>query len=195
MAIAFDLPPIRIALYTLLTLFSIVVFGLSIARVVYTKGLSPWDPLNHGQPYYDPIVAELIVSTILTVPWCLFVIITIHKRIERRYGSSFRTELFGLFILWIFWLCGAAIATVTTNRGTPGKWGDLSFCWEYQQCRILTTLLAFAWSSWAILTFLLVISIIFVTANRALLEPMHGRWDPRASHYGPGMPQPQMGYA
>ena len=37
---------------------------------------------------------------------------TIHKRREPRYLNTFRGELIGLFILWIFWICGAAIASV-----------------------------------------------------------------------------------
>lgn len=37
----------------------------------------------------------------------------IHSRLEHPLFSSFRTELIGLFILLLFWLAGAAIATVS----------------------------------------------------------------------------------
>jgi hypothetical protein len=37
---------------------------------------------------------------------------SIHKRAENKLVSTFRGELIGLSILWIFWLVGAAIASV-----------------------------------------------------------------------------------
>jgi hypothetical protein len=40
--------------------------------------------------------------------------------------------------------------------------------------------------SWIILTFLLVLSILFTIVNKAFGEPMHGRYDPRESHYYEG---------
>ena len=38
---------------------------------------------------------------------------SIHKRYENRYLSTFRGEIIGLSILWIFWIAGAAGATVS----------------------------------------------------------------------------------
>ncbi|KAF8890930.1 hypothetical protein BD779DRAFT_1515271 [Infundibulicybe gibba] len=171
----FDLPPLRIALYCVLTLFSVVLLGLSAARIHYTTHLPRGDPLNGGKNFYDPIVVELLVTSILTIPWSIFIIISIHKRVESRLVSLFRGEIIGLAVLWLFWLVGAAIAT--------SIWGDLSFCHKYQACRILTALVAFSWMGWIILSIILAVSMLFSLANGALLEPLHGRWDPRASHY------------
>jgi hypothetical protein len=45
-------------------------------------------------------------------------------------------------------------------------------------------MLAFAWLSWLVVFALFVTSLLFVMANKAVREPMHGRWDRRASHFG-----------
>ncbi|TFK37283.1 hypothetical protein BDQ12DRAFT_653179 [Crucibulum laeve] len=172
---AFDLPPLRIALYGTLALFSLVLFGLSAARLRYTTHLPPGDPLNGGTPFYDPIVAEILFTTLMTMAWSIFIIHAIHKRAEHRFVSRFRDEIIGLAILWLFWIIGAGIAT--------SIWGDLSFCQEFRACRILTALVAFCWLGWIILTIILGVTLLFAFANRAFVEPLHGRWDPRASHY------------
>ncbi|KAF9007217.1 hypothetical protein BDQ17DRAFT_1238185 [Cyathus striatus] len=168
-----DLPPLRIALYATLFIFSLVLFGLSGARLHYTTHLPPGDPLNNGTNFYDPIVAELLVTTLFAMVWSIFLIHTIHKRVENRWVYTFRAEIVGLCILWLMWLVGAAVAT--------SIWGDLSFCQQFRACRLLTALVAFSWMGWIILTTILAISILFSFANRAWVEPMHGRWDPRAS--------------
>ena len=38
---------------------------------------------------------------------------TIHSRLEHRFFSSFAAELIGLFVFFLLWLVGAAIATVS----------------------------------------------------------------------------------
>jgi hypothetical protein len=38
---------------------------------------------------------------------------TIHSRLEHRYINSFAAELIGLFIFFLLWVAGAAIATVS----------------------------------------------------------------------------------
>ena len=43
----------------------------------------------------------------------------IHGRREYRYLSKVWHELLGLFVLWILWLVGAAIATVSNLRSFP----------------------------------------------------------------------------
>jgi hypothetical protein len=50
-------------------------------------------------------------------------------------------------------------------------------------CRLLAALLAFAWLSWLVVLVLFVVSLMFAIANKAWSEPLHGRWDPRISHY------------
>jgi hypothetical protein len=45
-------------------------------------------------------------------------------------------------------------------------------------------MLAFAWLSWVVVFALFMTSLLFAIANKAFREPMHGRWDHRASNYG-----------
>jgi len=45
-------------------------------------------------------------------------------------------------------------------------------------------MLAFAWVSWVMVLVLLATSVLFASANKAFLEPMHGRWDRRETFYG-----------
>lgn len=171
-----DLPALRIALYFALAIFSIVLLGLTAARIHYTTHLPPGDPLNGGADFFDPIVAELLVTSLLVIAWSFFIIHSIHKRNENRFISTFRGELVGLFILWLMYLVGAAIAT--------SFWGNLGWCQIYLACRLLSTLVAFAWMNFIIMSFIFFVDIAFVVANKGLREPLHGRWDPRASHYG-----------
>ncbi|KAF5393258.1 hypothetical protein D9757_000768 [Collybiopsis confluens] len=166
-----DFPALRIALYSALAIFSLVLLGLSAARLHYTTHLPPGDPLNG-----DPIVAELLLTSILAIFWSWFIVHCIHKRHENRIITTFRGELIGLFVLWVMVLVGAAIATTF--------WGNLSFCQSFEACRLLTALVAFAWMSFIILTLIFGVDIAFVVANEGWREPLHGRWDPRASHYG-----------
>jgi len=172
---AFDLPPLRIGLYVALGIISFLVFCLSAARLQYTTHLPKGDPLNGGHNFYDPIVAELLVTTLMTMPWCGFIIFCIHKRVESRLVSTFRGEIIGLVILWLFWIVGASVAS--------SMWGNLMWCQEFNACRVLSALVAFCWLGWIVITAILVVSLLFSFANKALLEPLHGRWDPRASTY------------
>jgi len=66
------LPVIRIALYCTLWVISLVLLGLSAARIHYTENLSPSDPLNGGQDFYDPVVAELLATSIIVTLWSMF---------------------------------------------------------------------------------------------------------------------------
>ncbi|KAJ6584882.1 hypothetical protein B0H19DRAFT_1107001 [Mycena capillaripes] len=170
---AFDLPTLRIASYAVLALFSFIVFCLTIARLSYTNNLPRGDPLNRGRDFYDPDIVELLISAMLTIAWSLFVIYTIHKRVEDNLVSTFRGELVGLFVIWMFWIVGTAIATT--------QWGSLGFCAQFEACRVLSAVVAFSWLSWVLVTFNLGVSATFVVANSALLEPLHGMWVPGSS--------------
>ncbi|KZT67842.1 hypothetical protein DAEQUDRAFT_672484 [Daedalea quercina L-15889] len=168
---------IRTLFYVLLFMFSAVVIGLTAARLEYTTHLPPWDPLNHGNSFYDPIVAELLASACLSLLWSLFALHILFPGRMFEYGifSSFLGEMIGLFILFVLWLVGAAISSTF--------WAELGWCHEYRACRILTALVAFAWIGWATILFLLFITILFAVLNRALFWQMHGRYDPRASRF------------
>ncbi|KAF7375221.1 hypothetical protein MSAN_00408700 [Mycena sanguinolenta] len=166
---------IRTWLYCIFGLFSLVLFGLTAARLHYTTHLPAGDPLHNGKNFYDPIVAELIFSALFGMLWAVYGVLTIHHMREDRLISSFASEILVLSILFLLYLVGAAIAT--------SIWGDLSFCQEFRACRILTAMLAFAWMSWIVLSCSLAASVFVAIANRAFFSPFHGRWNPRDSTY------------
>ncbi|KAG0701643.1 hypothetical protein DFH29DRAFT_549160 [Suillus ampliporus] len=176
---------VRVFLYFILLIFSAVLLALCAVRLHYTTHLSPHDPLNGGVRFYDPIVVELLVTSIITMFWSVHIARTIHRRHEHRLINTFTAELVGLFILFLLWLVGAAVATHTGNPPDVNvKWGNLSSCWHYSTCRILTALVAFAWLGWLLVLTLSVMSLLFAIANKAFHDPMHGRWDRRATNYG-----------
>ncbi|PAV17086.1 hypothetical protein PNOK_0715000 [Pyrrhoderma noxium] len=173
---------LRFCLYYAFWLFSLVLLGLTAARLHYTTHLPPTDPLNRGQPFYDPIVAELAVCSILGIFWAPFIVHMIHAKYEHKYFSRVWHELLGLFTLNILWLVGAAIST--------NIWPNLpAFCSQFQACRILTAMLAFAWMGWIMLTTLIFVTVLYASANGAWHEPAHGYWirelpsNARASEY------------
>jgi len=162
-------------MYGLLAFFSSIVLCLSAARIHYTTHLQKDDPLNNGGSFYDPIVAELLFTMLLTIPWSIFIIYSIHKRYENPYLSTFLGEVIGLSILWLFWIVGAAIASTI--------WGNLEWCQTFSACRLLSALLAFSWLGWLVLSLLLGFSLLFSFANKGFMDPLHGRWNPRESRY------------
>jgi len=134
------------------------------------------DVLRSGVDFYDPIVAELLATSILTLIWSSYIIHVISGVYERRLISRFRGELIGLLVLFVLWLVGAAIAT--------SYWGNLHWCWIYRPCRILTALLAFAWIGWITIFFIFVYTLLFALSNNVVMEPLHARWNPRVSVFG-----------
>nr|GAT60360.1 predicted protein [Mycena chlorophos] len=186
---AFDLPTLRKIAYGALAFFSFIEFCLTIARLAYTDNLPRGDPLNGGanpvplpvlvhQPpappgrsFYDPDIVELLIASMLSMAWSGFIIYTIHRRVEHNLVSTFRGELAGSFVIWMFWMVGAAIAS--------GFWGNLGWCSEFNACRVLSAIVAFSWLAWVTITFNFVVSLIFIIANGALLEPLHGQWVPQ----------------
>ncbi|KAJ7672146.1 hypothetical protein DFH06DRAFT_1175438 [Mycena polygramma] len=161
--------------YSVFGLFSLVLFGLTAARLHYTTHLPPGDPLNNGNNFFDPIVVELLFSSLLGMIWSVYAVTTIHHLREDRWIHTFFSEIVMLSILFVLYLVGAAIAT--------SIWGNLSFCHQFRACRILTAMLAFAWMPWIILLWLLIASLFIAIANVAFYEPFHGRWNPRDSRF------------
>ncbi|KAF7314203.1 hypothetical protein MKEN_00892500 [Mycena kentingensis (nom. inval.)] len=175
---AFDLPTLRKISYAIFAFFSFLVFALTIARLAYTNNLPKGDSLNRGRNFYDPVVVELLVTSMMSMAWAGFIIYTIHKRVSENYVSTFRGELVGLFVVWMFWLVGTAIAT--------NFWGNLGFCAQFEACRVLSAMVAFSWLAWLAVTFNFAVSLIFIVANGALLEPLHGQWVPQDQESGNG---------
>jgi hypothetical protein len=123
-----DFPPLRVGLYVALGLFSIVLLGLSGARIRYTTHLENGDPLNNGVNFYDPVVAELLFTSLVTFFWSIFMLLTLHKRWEHGFVSTFLFEIIVDVVLWLFWLGGAAAASVrpTLSFLSPHPWLTLS---------------------------------------------------------------------
>ncbi|KAJ3730517.1 hypothetical protein C8R42DRAFT_730978 [Lentinula raphanica] len=123
----------------------------------------------------DPVVAELLFTSIVTMLWCA--LMYVHFEFLRLYWQ----ELIGLVILWFFWIGGAAAASVS-DLPPKSIFGDLSACQQFRACQILSALLAFAWLGWITLTVMLIISIVvMITATRdgrkVLDEPLPSRGD------------------
>ncbi|PBK83953.1 hypothetical protein ARMGADRAFT_622942 [Armillaria gallica] len=170
----------RLALYTLLWAVAVVLLGLTSYRIHITK--------NQFQRY-DRIVVELLVSAILTILWVPAVMIFAARSSARRHGSQVCFELLIIAILWVMWLVGAVD---TTNRLIPGRnW--CSNALGSKQCNILTTILAFAWIGWSLLTILFFMSIIdYVSGEPSSTStaPVAGTNKERAMDSAPGTQQP-----
>lgn len=160
---------IRFFLYVALLIFSLVLFGLTAARIHYTTHLPFGDPLNGGVDFYDPVAVELLFTSIVTSFFAIFMLLTLHKRWERGFVSTLLFEVIILAVLWLFWIAGTGVAS--------SIWHDVRHCHIYRPCRVLSALLAFAWLGWITLTALIVFTTFFIFANKAAHEPSHGRWD------------------
>ncbi|KAF8519169.1 hypothetical protein JB92DRAFT_2899620 [Gautieria morchelliformis] len=156
-------------LYIALLLFSGTLVGLTAARLHYTTHLPVGDPLNHGRSFFDRIVAELFAAAAFTFFWAIHMVHTIARSVER--GGFFVRIAFELFVLscfWLLYLVGAAIAT--------SFWGNLSFCWQFEACRLLTALVAFAWIGWITISVLLFTTFVYAFTGRGWTKHSHGRW-------------------
>jgi hypothetical protein len=163
------LSTIRLTLYAVLAVFAFFTFALAAARIHYTTHL-----VGHSGDFYEPVVAEILATALLTMGWSIFVILVIYKRLEIPRVGTFIAEVVGLGVLFLFWIVGAGIASTA--------WGDISLC-LLSACKVLASLLAFTWLSWIVVLALLITSLMFAIANKAWNEPLHGRWDPRVTHY------------
>ena len=86
--------------------------GLTAYRVHHT---------NDVEGSCDPVVVELIFTSILTMLWIpLAVLLHVRKShtLERGAARGFaplHSEMVGLWVVWIFWLVGDAVATVSNH--------------------------------------------------------------------------------
>ncbi|KAG7439798.1 uncharacterized protein BT62DRAFT_688195 [Guyanagaster necrorhizus] len=146
----------RAVFYALLWSVAVILLALTAYRIHFTK--------SYGVGY-EPIIVELLVSSILTVLWVplvvlmIFVELAASSRDNARHPRYLPFELLGLAILWVMWLVGAVY---TTNRILPGRnWCIIGG----RQCNILSTLLAFAWIGW---------SLLMLLGIMALMHSAHG---------------------
>jgi len=168
---------VRIVLYCFLWVFSVVLLGLTAARIHYTENLSPDDPLNGGVHFHDPIIAELLATSILVILWSTFAVHAIYMRCDRLVIHTFAVEAIALSMLFVMWLVGTAIAT--------SMWGNLGWCHQYSPCRLLSALVGIAWTGWVFLLFLLGASLVHAFVNQAWTQPIHGHLYPRDSFVAP----------
>ncbi|KAH7876942.1 uncharacterized protein C8R40DRAFT_1096590 [Lentinula edodes] len=158
-------PALRVGLYFALSLFSIVLLGLTAARIHQTLNFAP------GTSFYDPIVVELLVTSILAMIWSWFIIHTIHTIRVSGPLTTFRHESIGILIIWIMFLVGTAIAT--------NFWANLGVCFGVFTCDILTAIVAFAWLCFITMTLIGFSTMLFLARNNGYSsydEPLHGRW-------------------
>ncbi|OBZ65452.1 hypothetical protein A0H81_14576 [Grifola frondosa] len=140
---------IRLPLYISLWVFSVLLLCFSSVRLNYTTHLPKGDTLNAGIDFYDPIVAELLVCSILALGFGPFVFELIPLKVSIEHS---RVELTALSILWLLWLIGSAVSSTI--------WPNLAFCSQFEACRILSAMMAFAWLGWLAICGLLVLCII-----------------------------------
>ncbi|KZS94959.1 hypothetical protein SISNIDRAFT_426522 [Sistotremastrum niveocremeum HHB9708] len=159
----------RLHLYTIVCLFSFVLMGLSAGRLQYTTHLPRGDPLNQGRDFFDTSVLILLITSTLLIVFSLFFRWMISRRVESGFMSRLWFELVVLWTLWAALLVGSAMAT--------SVWPDLSFCSQFNACRVLQTLVAFCWLTWLPLLPLIAISMHYGIVNRAWGWFMHG-WSP-----------------
>lgn len=165
------LHPIRIALYAALAAFSVIVIGMTSARVHYTKSRHHTDPIKGGTfSYYDPIIVELLVTYIFAFLWSIWAMFTIGTRTDLSFMTSYVLEYFWLFIIWVLGLVGASIATHYWH-------GNLADCRHFNnQCRLLIGIVAWSWINWALVTFIIVASLFSLrTGELTMKAPFHGR--------------------
>jgi len=162
---------LRLGLYAALAVFSIIIIGLTSARIHYTKSRSSSDPIKAGTfHYYYPIVVEILVTYIFALLWSFWAMFAIGSRADRGYLSSYVVEYFWLFIIWVLGLVGAAIASHYWH-------GNLAACRHFNnQCRVLIAIVAWSWINWATVTFIALATIFSQhSGNHGIKAPLHGR--------------------
>ena len=115
-------------------------------------------------------------------------------------------ELASLSVIWLLWLVGCVVSTVSTpivlrvslvtgaddigllRRASchllQSIWPNLSFCFQFAPCRILTAMMAFAWLGWVALVGLIVIAVLTaVKKARPSRAPLMVEWAARPGYY------------
>ncbi|EIN04263.1 hypothetical protein PUNSTDRAFT_55590 [Punctularia strigosozonata HHB-11173 SS5] len=163
MVLRLNAPRLRIGSYIVLWVFSFILFCLCAARLHYTTNLPKGDTLNGGRDFFDSVVVEMLVCTLLAFGFIPFVLnlIDASRWFDHPLATPVNIEAAALSILNLMWFVGAAI--------TSSTFGDLTWCDPlYEACRVLTALQAFAWLSWVVLFALLALAFVgLLRASRA----------------------------
>lgn len=151
---------VRYGAYASLFLWTVLLIILCIVRLNYTSTRRTEKSLNDGNPFYDPSVAELLFTSLVTVIWVPCLLICVRRKAEHVFLTRVWLETAMLGFMWIFWLSGAAAASTV--------WPNLSFCIQFWQCRELQALMAFAWLGWISLTVLAIATVFLCVTTSSL---------------------------
>ncbi|KAG7098177.1 hypothetical protein E1B28_000145 [Marasmius oreades] len=158
-----DLISTRAWLYVVLLVFSFILFALCATRISFT---------NENFGGHDPSVVELLVTTILTMIWCAFMLFLFFRDTVNPIVRFYLHEIIALLVLWILWLGGAAAAS--------SVFSGVEFCPRFEQCSLLSAILAFAWLGWITLTAIVAVSAWVSRQHGGLGTTLHGRGSSRA---------------
>ncbi|KAJ3508521.1 hypothetical protein NMY22_g16585 [Coprinellus aureogranulatus] len=148
---------VRIFLHALLWCCAVVLLGLTAYRIHYTKTLDFGDILTSSTNFYDPIIVELLVTSIFAILGS-FVLIILIAGTRRGNPASMLGEIW-TWIVWVMFLVGAAVMT--------HKWRRLKWCrGAYKVCRILETIKAFSWICFILTTFLVFLGLFDYLFNK-----------------------------
>ncbi|KLO15384.1 hypothetical protein SCHPADRAFT_927202 [Schizopora paradoxa] len=121
------------------------------------------DRLHHTQSlagFHESIVIALLVTSVLTLLWVPYALITSLGRNGLARGSvrsGLLHEAGGGLILWFMWLVCAAIYT----NDIPAK----RFCGVGTQCDLLIAIQALAWISFGLLTLYKIMLLMHASAH------------------------------
>ncbi|KAF4623247.1 hypothetical protein D9613_002330 [Agrocybe pediades] len=160
---------LRLLNWILIFMCSVVLLGLTAWRIHYTKTLAMGDILTTRSHFFDPIIAELLATSILGFLFSLWFISAIMARVGRGPLGRYSSELASLFILFVMFLVGAAITT--------HKWSNLKFCrGSFKVCRMLETIKAFSHILWILSLLGMLYTFLNMRQRRhAVNGPVHGR--------------------
>ncbi|EIW62346.1 uncharacterized protein TRAVEDRAFT_164255 [Trametes versicolor FP-101664 SS1] len=159
---------LRLPLYVTLWVFAALLFIFTAVRLNYTLHLPKGDPLNGGSDFFDPIVAHLLVCSMLALGSIPFVMHWVPQLITSAASANL-FELAALSVIWLLWLVGCVVST--------SIWPNLSFCYQFAPCRILSAMMAFAWLGWIVLVVLIVLAVLnAVQKARPARSPLVVEW-------------------
>jgi len=124
-------------LLALLWLVALIELALTAARIHHTE---------HLAGFHEPIVAALLATSLITMLWVPYALLTNLGR-NRFANKSARSGLLhegSGIIPWIMWLVCTAIFT----NDIPAK----RFCGVGNQCNLLIAIQAFGWIAFSLLT-------------------------------------------
>ncbi|KAG8905984.1 hypothetical protein FRB99_007841 [Tulasnella sp. 403] len=163
--VAVNFPIVRLGLYFVLGIWTVILFCLCCARLNYTNRLGTEIAVFSG--VYDPSVAELLVASIFALIWVPSIVYLIRKRSQHPILARAWFEISILSVLWLFWVSGAGAVT--------NVFPILSEC-SFSQCKLVQAIQAFAWLGWITITALLGGTMFFTIKNNAWLDDVYDTW-------------------